>query len=183
MAHMKADLLKTNLGDRQLYYNGNTVVKPDTLYSIDLRGVAFDRIFVKKTTADIDLFNKVSDKEIRTVKEVGCASEQFNTKWNIPKIYLQMDVIREIMMRWELRELYPTQEKKQRILDEYVLFEEHDKMDLLKTLIYVVDMMTNHDQVWSGRGSSVASYILYIIGVHDVNSVDYELDIEEFFHD
>jgi DNA polymerase III alpha subunit len=31
-----------------------------------------------------------------------------------------------------------------------------------------------------GRGSSVASYCLYILGVHKVDSIKYELDIHEF---
>ena len=31
-----------------------------------------------------------------------------------------------------------------------------------------------------GRGSSVSSYILYLIGVHRVNSLKFNLDIKEF---
>ena len=31
-----------------------------------------------------------------------------------------------------------------------------------------------------GRGSSVASYILYLLGIHKVDSLAYNLDIKEF---
>jgi DNA polymerase III alpha subunit len=31
-----------------------------------------------------------------------------------------------------------------------------------------------------GRGSSVASYVLYLLGVHRVDSLKYDLDIKEF---
>jgi DNA polymerase III alpha subunit len=41
--------------------------------------------------------------------------------------------------------------------------------------------MRKHNIVWGvGRGSSVASYVLYLIGVHKINSMYYDLDIEEF---
>jgi DNA polymerase III alpha subunit len=32
-----------------------------------------------------------------------------------------------------------------------------------------------------GRGSSVASYVLFLIGVHKIDPIKYELPIEEFF--
>jgi DNA polymerase III alpha subunit len=52
---------------------------------------------------------------------------------------------------------------------------------LLQYLKYLVDTMRKHNIVWGvGRGSSVASYVLYLIGVHKINSMYYDLDIEEF---
>jgi DNA polymerase III alpha subunit len=54
-------------------------------------------------------------------------------------------------------------------------------MDLLKYLKYLVDTMRENKIVWGvGRGSSVASYALYLIGVHKVDSIKYQLDINEF---
>jgi DNA polymerase III alpha subunit len=48
-------------------------------------------------------------------------------------------------------------------------------------LIYIIDTMRKNNIVWGvGRGSSVASYILYLLGVHKVDSVKYNLHIEEF---
>jgi DNA polymerase III alpha subunit len=47
---------------------------------------------------------------------------------------------------------------------------------------YVVDTLRNNQVVWGvGRGSSVASYVLFIIGVHKIDSVKYKLPINEFF--
>jgi DNA polymerase III alpha subunit len=52
---------------------------------------------------------------------------------------------------------------------------------ILQVLIYVVDPLRTHHFVWGvGRGSSVASYLLHLIGVHKVDSVKYNLDIKEF---
>ena len=53
---------------------------------------------------------------------------------------------------------------------------------VLKTMKYIVDTLRKHDVVWGvGRGSSVASYALYLIGVHKIDSVKYNLPIDEFF--
>ena len=52
---------------------------------------------------------------------------------------------------------------------------------LLCYLKYLVDTMREHNIVWGvGRGSSVASYCLYLLGVHKINSIKFELDIKEF---
>ena len=54
-------------------------------------------------------------------------------------------------------------------------------IDVLRYLKYLVDTMRKHKIVWGvGRGSSVASYCLFLIGVHRVDSVLYQLDIKEF---
>jgi len=53
--------------------------------------------------------------------------------------------------------------------------------DLLRYMIYLVDFMREHTIVWGvGRGSSVASYVLYLIGVHKIDSIQYGLDWREF---
>ena len=54
-------------------------------------------------------------------------------------------------------------------------------LDLLFYLKYLVDTMRGNSIVWGvGRGSSVASYVLYLLGVHKVDSIKYDLDINEF---
>jgi DNA polymerase III alpha subunit len=41
--------------------------------------------------------------------------------------------------------------------------------------------MHQNNVVWGvGRGSSVASYVLYLLGVHKIDSLKYNLDIHEF---
>ena len=54
-------------------------------------------------------------------------------------------------------------------------------MDVLQFLKYMVDTLRENNIVWGvGRGSSVASYVLYLLGVHKVNSIKYDLDPTEF---
>ena len=62
-----------------------------------------------------------------------------------------------------------------------MLYQERDLFNLLRYLKYLVDTMTQNQCIWGvGRGSSVASYVLYLLGVHRINSMYYELDIREF---
>jgi DNA polymerase III alpha subunit len=47
---------------------------------------------------------------------------------------------------------------------------------------YIVDTLRANNVVWGvGRGSSVASYVLHIIGVHKIDPIKYNIPIEEFF--
>ena len=60
-------------------------------------------------------------------------------------------------------------------------FEEHGLLDVLRTLLYIINTLEEAGVPWGvGRGSSVASYILFLIGVHDVDSIEYDLDFDEF---
>jgi DNA polymerase III alpha subunit len=61
------------------------------------------------------------------------------------------------------------------------MFVQYGMYDLLVYLKYLVDTMRAHNVVWGvGRGSSVASFVLYKMGVHRINSLYYDLDPAEF---
>jgi len=69
----------------------------------------------------------------------------------------------------------------QRVGQELLLYQERNLFDLLRYLKYLVDTLRKNNVVWGvGRGSSVASYVLFLIGVHKIDSLYYNLDIEEF---
>lgn len=68
-----------------------------------------------------------------------------------------------------------------RMKEELKAFQEREMIQLLRYMKYLVDFMREHNIVWGvGRGSSVASYVLYLLGVHKIDSVQYELDWREF---
>lgn len=74
-----------------------------------------------------------------------------------------------------------TQEEINRIHQEYAIFEQKQMVTLLKVLKYLVDTFRQHNVVWGvGRGSSVSSYILFLLGVHKIDSIKYNLDYTEF---
>ena len=65
--------------------------------------------------------------------------------------------------------------------EEYTEYEKRGLLNLLRFLVYLVDTMRENNIVWGvGRGSSVASYVLYLIGIHKINSIQYGLDWHEF---
>jgi hypothetical protein len=70
----------------------------------------------------------------------------------------------------------------QRVCEEWILFEQHNLVPLLRHLKFLVDHFRSKNIVWGvGRGSSCASYCLYLIGVHKINSLKFNLNYREFF--
>jgi DNA polymerase III alpha subunit len=80
-----------------------------------------------------------------------------------------------------LLSLCRTAEETNRVKLELELFEKHNMIELLCYLKFLVDTMRSNSILWGvGRGSSVASYCLYLLGIHKINSLKYNLDIREF---
>lgn len=95
--------------------------------------------------------------------------------WFMPDQYKNMDIAEHVLS------LCRTQEQLQRAGEELLLYQERDLFDLLKYLKYLVDIMRENHVIWGvGRGSSVASYVLYLLGVHRIDSMYYDLDPAEF---
>jgi DNA polymerase III alpha subunit len=94
--------------------------------------------------------------------------------WFMPEEYKSIDI------EGYLANICPKQNY-QRLIEELELYRQYNMIDLLRYLKYLVDTMREHTIVWGvGRGSSVASYCLYLLGVHKVDSIKYKLDIKEF---
>lgn len=97
------------------------------------------------------------------------------TQWFMPREYKELDIAEHIVS------LCKTEHELQRVGQELLLYQERNLFDLLRYLKYLVDLMTEHRLIWGvGRGSSVASYVLYLLGVHKINSLYYDLDPQEF---
>jgi DNA polymerase III alpha subunit len=95
--------------------------------------------------------------------------------WYMPEEYKTMEIA-----QWVLDQC-TTEPELQRVGEELLLYQERELFGLLRYLKYFVDTMRANNVVWGlGRGSSTASYVLYLIGVHRINSLYYDLPIEEF---
>ena len=95
--------------------------------------------------------------------------------WFIPRAYQEMN-IETFLLENSPKSNHP------RIIQEIDLYKKHNMILMLKTMKYIVDTLRTNNVIWGvGRGSSVASYVLHIIGVHKIDSVKYNLPIEEFF--
>jgi len=96
-------------------------------------------------------------------------------KWFMPDEYKTFDIALYVLSKCK------TEEELQRAGQELILFQEKDLFPLLQYLKYLVDVMRQNNIVWGvGRGSSVASFVLYLIEVHRINSLYYDLSMDEF---
>jgi len=95
--------------------------------------------------------------------------------WHMPDEYQTIDIA-----AWLLEQCSNDAEL-QRVGEELLLYQERDLFNLLRYLKFLVDTMRKNSVVWGvGRGSSVASFVLYKLGVHKINSLYYDLDPAEF---
>jgi|TARA_B100002019_G_C21094647_1_gene510382 DNA polymerase III alpha subunit len=101
----------------------------------------------------------------------------FSQDFNIPQHYKELDI--EQFVHSKLVQRDP--DEIGRVEMELAMYKERGLYPILQLLVYIIDTMRQNNLVWGvGRGSSVASYLLYILGVHKVDSHKYELDIKEF---
>jgi DNA polymerase III alpha subunit len=135
------------------------------------------------------LTNNIPDKIIKTsnavnlnlidVIEEHITIEEYDknnqNNWFMPEQYKTLDIAEHVL------KLCKTQEELQRCGNELLMFQERNLFNLLRYLVYLVDTMKANNIIWGvGRGSSVASYVLYKLKVHKVDSMFYNLDVGEF---
>ena len=100
---------------------------------------------------------------------------QNQQNWHMPDEYKHLDIA-----KWVLDNCN-NDEELQRAGQELLEYAERNLLDMLCYIKYLVDTMHKNNIVWGvGRGSSVASFVLYKIGVHRINSLYYDLDFNEF---
>lgn len=141
------------------------------------------------STEDVNTFNSnCNELEISPLQllanmgiDVDTYHASMQSQWMIPEHYKDIDIDQYVVHKL-LPE--PTQEQINRVVEELELYRSRNLYPILRALIYIIDTMRKHKIVWGvGRGSSVASYVLYLIGVHKVDSLKYNLDIKEFLKD
>lgn len=136
-------------------------------------------IFVEK---DIDFNEDLNLVEIpKTIHYLidNISVEEFDNKnqniWFMPQHYLEMDIAQYVLDKCK------NETELQRAGQELLLFQERNMFNLLRYLKYLVDTMKQNNIVYGvGRGSSVASFVLFLLEVHRINSLYFDLPIEEF---
>ena len=114
-------------------------------------------------------------KYVQPTLDISEYDKKCQDSWLMPDTYRSIDIESFI------RGLCQTDEELNRVNEELILFHQYDMIIVLKYLKYLVDTMRTNNVVWGvGRGSSVASYCLFLIGAHRINSLKYKLDITEF---
>ena len=126
---------------------------------------------VAELHAELDLLDSYHSIS-QTVEEFDRVLQR---NWRMPKEYKELDIAEYVLG------LCKEEHELQRVGEELILYQERNLFDLLRYLKYLVDTLRKNNIVWGvGRGSSVASYVLFLIGVHKIDALYYQLDIEEF---
>jgi len=153
-----------------------------------------DAIDLLYTNPEFDiskLFFELTEQYNNSIKDTGLDLQQLQTvpkrptpakvdaaniaNWYMPQKYNELNVKEYLLNKCQ------TQEERDRVEQEYVLFEKKKFIKVLQFLIYFVDTLRANNIVWGvGRGSSVASFCLFLIGVHKINPLQYDLNIAEF---
>jgi len=176
----------TQLNTYTLWYDGKISIKSNQLtdfllqYDIDVKNICVDNV-----DKDIQQYNKM----VPVTQQIGTKHEcdPINPMWTLPSEYTNMHVQAVVYKALEeelKRGNYTDEEMKQRIERtklELSLYRKNNMFDVLKVILYVINTFKQQNIVWGvGRGSSVSSYILYLLEVHDVDSIKYQLNIEDF---
>lgn len=178
------NVVATELVDRTLLSNGIVVVDPTSRHLTQAaRGNKIQSFRVTEETPDTKSFGKLTGVKLTTPLLSDLIMPEVAA--TIPVKYRELDV-KEFLTEKLLTYLGPgtVDEAGRRVHAEYSWMEQHDQLDIIRTLVFVVDRLQEHGIVWGvGRGSSVNSFILFLIGVHAVDPLKYGLDWREFLRD
>lgn len=141
--------------------------------------ISLDNVLIKeniKFDKQLDL-NNVPNCKVYVDPKISI--EEFDNinqnNWHFPEEYKNMDIAKYVLDQCK------TEEELQRAGQELLLFQERGMFTLLKYLKYLVDTMRKNNIVWGvGRGSSVSSFVLFLLEIHKINSLYYGLEIDEF---
>ena len=125
-------------------------------------------------TNNIDqYFNRLDSEFLNYPKP----KREVNTdNWFMPDSYKSMDIKKYVL------DLCKSQQETDRVNIELEEYEKRNLLMLLRQMKYIVDTLRKNGIVWGvGRGSSVASYVLHLLGVHKINSIKYDIPLNEFF--
>ncbi len=177
----------TQLNGRIAWFDGTSSFELDALYDYLLSGKPIDSdVFITDFSKEIRQFNSLNPN---TPLEKKTEVAPYDLSWNIPDYYKTIDISKFILTKL-LEELNTSNDFTQGDIDERIsrvqheleLYKEYNMTDILKVVAYIVDEFKKNNVVWgTGRGSSCCSYCLYLIGLHDVDSIKYDLSLTEFF--
>ena len=143
-----------------------------------------NQVLCEKNT-DTEQFNQsVKDTEIGSMlkfyQALDVEQTEFDnalqTEWFMPNSYKNINIEQYI------DSICPANDTaKARVKEELDAFKSKNMMTVLKFMHFLVSHMRENELVWGvGRGSSVASFCLFLIGVHKINPMLYNLDHREF---
>lgn len=180
---MTVHSFNTRLRDRTLWYDGDSSYDVSNLISLMSK---YKIKYVNEIDENVKQFNKFCSKTQQLKIKDFCRPLSYD--WNIPDEYKKLNIVEylfqqhaKITKNFSEKEI---EKRDTRLIKEIKMYKEKNLFGVLRAMVYIVDTLTLNNIVWGvGRGSCTSSYVLYLIGVHDVDPVTYDLDINDFLHD
>jgi DNA polymerase III alpha subunit len=182
--------LDIKLKDRTLRFDGVSVVSPDMVAEMLMLGAQPSQLRVTEETWEVQQHNSqvAEEAELRLPGD----PIKIDLRWQLPEPYLSWsfeDLEQEVAECFEQRcpADYTTSQQEEaltRLADELAEVKKRGMVEFFKTVIYILAVFREKGVVWGvGRGSSCASFILFILGLHSVDVIRYGVPADEFFHD
>ena len=167
-----------DLGNRWIADDGTVVLRQAALEQLLFRGDDIDQLVVEPTD-DVELYhqsNLLLDSKYGEPIPYDNNINKFNVVWFTPEPWASIDVEQLLDSRCQnLAEL-------DRCHTEMVLFRDRQMIPILRQLLYMIDTWRAAGVVWGiGRGSSVSSFVLYLIGINRINPMQFNLNVKDFF--
>ena len=144
---------------------------------------------------DVDKFNEAMEEQglskLQKYIPLDVDQKTFDgvcqSEWFMPQQYKEINPYKwleaKLMEKLQIEDPVALRDTQEwiRVTEELTEYSARGMYPLLQYMIYLVDFMRENNIVWGvGRGSSVASYVLYLIGVHKIDSIQFDLDWHEF---
>ena len=167
-----------DLGNRCIADDGTVVLTADGAVEALYAGSDLDGCVIEPHE-DVDLYQhsiRLLDTALDPLLTAGAQQHRdWYAEWTTPAPWSQMSVLDHCMDRCA------TDEQRIRVCEEYQLFDARKMIPVLRHLIWMVDDMRKRGIVWGvGRGSSVSSYVLFLIGINRIDPMKFDLDVSEF---
>lgn len=169
------------LRDYKLWLDGTVEVDPDKIQDLLLSGFQESDLAVPHLTKELEQYNRLSETKIQVKTELNF--DKFDFDYKIPDSY---KVINLRSYFFGLGYLKYGQELDQVVLDrieaELLEIEKRKLQNFFRTLIYIIDTLKSNKIIYGvGRGSSCACYLLFLLDLHKVDCIKYEIPMGEFF--
>jgi Bacterial DNA polymerase III alpha NTPase domain len=168
-----------DLGNRWIADDGTVILSADGALEALYAGSNLDGCLIAPHE-DVELYQqsiRLLDMDLRKLctDPQQLTQQDWYDRWQTPDAYAHTDVLSHCLAKCG------TEAQRDLVHMEMQLFAEREMLPVLRHLIYMVDNLRKRGIVWGvGRGSSVSSYVLFLIGINRIDPMKFDLDVSEF---